>query len=100
MAGPTLPRGNHESGHDAAIVALLRWAQARGAPFVRSELPEAARFVMDSLVLNRYVAPADGLPIPAAWRAVPFMPSAAGLAVLARADAAESATPAAGRAAA
>jgi hypothetical protein len=94
-APPTLPRGTHPSGHDAGIVALLRWAHAHAAPFTAAELREDARFTMDALVLNRYVARADGEPIPQGWRPCAFVISPGGLAVLARADAAEpAATPA------
>jgi hypothetical protein len=92
-----LPRGTHPSGHDAAIVAILRWARTRDAPFVAAELGERGRLAMDSLILNRYVEPADGLPIPQGWAPVPFVLSAAGRAVLARADAAD-VRPAAGAA--
>jgi hypothetical protein len=70
-------------------VALLRWAHARGAPFVASDLGEDARLTLDALVLNRYVASADAEPIPRGWRLCTFVLSTAGLAVLARADAAE-----------
>ena len=90
--GPALPRGTHPSGHDAAIVALLRWADARGTPFTAAALGEDARLTMDALVLNCYLACADGEPIPQGWRPCAFVVSPAGLAVLARAAAAEPAT--------
>lgn len=99
---PPLPRGTHPSGHDAAIVALLRWAHEHAVPFTAAELGEDARLTLDALVLNRYVARADGEPIPQGWRPCAFVLSPAGLAVLARADAAEPAAspaPAARRAA-
>jgi hypothetical protein len=89
---PALPRGTHVSGHDAAIVALLRWARARDAPFAASDLGEDARLTLDALVLNRYVASADAGPIPRGWRLYTFVLSPAGLAVLARADAVEPVT--------
>jgi hypothetical protein len=95
-ACPALPRGRHACGHRADIVALLRWARARGAPFAAADLSEDGRFALDSLVVNRYVAPADGGPIPQGWRTVAFVVSDAGHAVLSRADAAE---PAAAKAA-
>ena len=88
-ACPTLPRGTHPSGHDAAIVALLRWARGHAAPFTAAALGEDACLTLDALVLNRYVARADGGPIPQGWRPCAFVVSPAGLAVLARADAAE-----------
>jgi hypothetical protein len=86
---PALPRGTHASGHDAAIVALLRWARSRECSFAASDLGEDARLTLDALVLNRYVACADARPIPRGWRLCVFVISAAGLDVLARADAAE-----------
>jgi hypothetical protein len=46
-------------------------------------------FALEGCVINRYVARADGQPIPRAWALVAFVPSPAGLAVLLRADAAE-----------
>jgi hypothetical protein len=86
---PTLPRGTHASGHDAAIVALLRWAQVHDGPFCAGDLGEDARLTLDALVLNRYVACADGRSMPRGWRLCAFVVSPAGLAVLTRADAAE-----------
>jgi hypothetical protein len=98
-ACPTLPRGLHASGHDAAIVALLRWACTRADPFAASDLGEDARLTLDAAVLNRYVACADGRPLPRGWRLCEFVVSPAGHAVLVRADAAEASAARPGRSA-
>ncbi len=102
------PRGRHASGHDAALVWFLCWAECEPTPFAAHELGwnEDARFALEGCVLNGYVARAGGGRIPAAWKEphVRFVLSAAGRAVLTRAAdaeaAAERAAKGAGRAAA
>lgn len=85
-----IPRGQHLSGYSAANVALLRWLDAQPAPLARCEMTEAARLVLDGLVLNRFVASADGQPIPVGYGVgVRFVVSAEGRRVLNAAAAAE-----------
>lgn len=88
---PKLPKGTHASGHDAAIVAFLRWLRDRGAPVAQSDLgwDHTYWFALEACVINRYVARADGQPIPRAWAPLAFVLIAAGLDVLSRAEAAE-----------
>ena len=84
------PRGLHPSGYSAANVALLRWIDARPTAPSADEMSEAARLVLDGLVLNRFVASADGQPIPVGYGVgVRFVLSDEGRRVLRAADAAE-----------
>ena len=88
---PKLPKGTHASGHDAATVAFLRWLRDCGAPVAQSDLgwDHTYWFALEGCVMNRYVARADGRPIPRAWAPLAFVPSKAGLEVLSRAEAVE-----------
>jgi hypothetical protein len=79
------------SGHDAATVAFLRWLRDRGTPITKADLgwDHTYWFALEGCVMNRYVSCACGRTVPRAWVPVAFVPSAAGLEVLLRADAAE-----------
>lgn len=86
----TIPRGLHASGYHASTVEMLRWLDAQPAPLARCEMSEAARLVLDGLVLNRFIASADGQPIPVGYGVgVRFVVSAEGRRVLNAAAAAE-----------
>ena len=85
-----LPTGIHPSGYRAANVAALRWLAAQPVPPLADDMPEAARLVLDGLVLNRFVAAHDGAPIPRGYGVgVRFALSDEGRRVLAAADRAE-----------
>lgn len=80
----------HPSGYAACNVALLRWLEEQPSPPTRDEMPERMRLVLDGLVLNRFVASADGAPIPVGYGVgVRFVLSPEGRRVINAAAAAE-----------
>ena len=80
----------HPSGYHLCNVETLRWIAAQPIPPLADDMPEAARLVLDGLVLNRFVASADGQPIPRGYGVgVRFVVSPEGRRVLSAAAAAE-----------
>ena len=85
-----IPAGRHPSGFSARNIWLLRWIAAQPVPPLADDMPEAARITLDGLVLNRFVASADGQPIPRGYGVgVRFVVSDEGRRVLNAAAAAE-----------